>query len=149
MDRLDEQDHRALVGSAAASILTALKRAHYDGERLAELTQDFVGFATGSPVSLPSVDVAQRAPATGYTVPRARLRVQPVVLQSWVVDRPCRGFNFHVHLTPASVAIELRAGTHLLTADEAVRLVRDAMALVRAGGTPTAPRRGPVPQGAA
>lgn len=141
MDRLDRPDQRSLVGSAAASILTALKRGHYDGEQLAALTQDFVGFATGSPVSLPSVDVAQRVPATGRRVSRARLLVRAVVLQSWVVDRPCRGFNFHVSLTPTAVSVELRAGTHLLSARESVRLVDDAMRLVLADGGRAAPGR--------
>jgi hypothetical protein len=52
---------------------------------------------------------------------------------AWVgqVDQRCLSLFFHARLSGSHLAIELRAGSHLLSADDSLALVAGAMTLIR------------------
>ncbi|MCA2211350.1 condensation domain-containing protein [Jidongwangia harbinensis] len=122
----------AAVAGAWSGLLRAQAHAYCDGR---ELTRALAGVFTGPrgyPITAPSVNIlrAETADVPGDeglagTFPEAGATVS---------DRPCAGLNFHVLLSAREVVLELRAGTHLISAASCRELVSASMRLILDGG---------------
>ncbi|WP_100444598.1 condensation domain-containing protein [Glycomyces xiaoerkulensis] len=126
VDAAPDRDPEQAVPAAMRSIVQAMRRAHYNGEDLADHTASFEGFAVDSPVSLPSIDFNYDAPPPRKP-PLEESRDGDLTLQRWLVERPCRGLNFHVYSTDEELTFELRAGTHLISGAEGTALLASLM----------------------
>jgi len=115
-----------LVPAASKATLAALSHAYYDGSALAERARAAGGPGPHPPVSPPSINILHSddssPPGGGHGL--------PATAHTTRADRPCLGLNFHVRLTTASVSVELRAGTHLLSASECRELVAGTLRLL-------------------
>jgi Condensation domain len=133
----DPRDLGRLIPAASSGFLAALKHAYYDGNALSGRQMAAGGSGFQLPVSPPSINVMR----AGATAPQTELgeagsglepehgdgelftRVEQIV-------RPCLGLNFHVRIAAGYVSIELRAGTHLLSAADCLALTASAVELI-------------------
>jgi hypothetical protein len=135
IDVPDPRDLRRLIPAAGLGALTASRHAYYDGDVLADRQRAAGGAGHRLPVAPPSVNVMRMddlAPPDrepGGADGPLRTRVDQV-------GRPCIGLNFHVHLARSHLSIELRAGTHLLSAADSEMLVAGAMTSILDGQSP-------------
>jgi Condensation domain len=118
----DPRDLASAIPEAWSGMLTAMQHARYDGDELSERMRSFDSGGLHVTAGPPSVNVVRTAS------PR-----DEAPETSWVgqVDQRCVSLYFHVRVSESHLAIELRAGTHLLTAAGSLALVTDAMNLMR------------------
>ncbi|GIJ76934.1 Condensation domain-containing protein [Micromonospora phaseoli] len=125
----DPGDLAGVAPAAWSATLHAMRHAYYDGDELSERMPALDSGRRHATVVPPSVNVVPVDELPPAPVPRLSTGDGPAV---WAgqVDSPCLGLDFHVGIGASGLAIELRAGTHLVAGDDAVGLVREAMALI-------------------
>ena len=122
-------DPRDLASAAAAAwpeLIRAQAYAYYDVAALTARMRELDLGRSDLPVTAPSVNLMQ-ADGLGEDGPdREAEEVFPAVLTT-VRPAPCAGLNFHATVSDSELTIELRVGTHLVSAEQSRALVSTIM----------------------
>lgn len=122
-----------VVPHAWQATVAAVQHGYYDPSHLRR-SLNLAG-AQGGPmvVSLPCVNFSELqsfVPEYGPPPSPEDLRGRQFTTWSGEVPRPCAGLNFHVRIVGPCLLVELRAGTHLVSADVCQTLATDVMRLL-------------------
>jgi hypothetical protein len=129
----DPGDLQRVIRAAGLGAMTASRYAYYDDNARVARQRAAGGGGHHLPVTPPSVNVMR----VGESALRPPEDWEPddsegsPRVRGEVVDRPCSGLNFHVQVSASYLAVELRAGTHLLPAADCEALVAGAIRLLR------------------
>ncbi|GAB3984137.1 AMP-binding protein [Plantactinospora veratri] len=112
----------AVVGRAWSGLVRAQAYGYCDHDELTErMTPAQVG-EHGFVVTPPGVNVMQAAAVGDPGLVPATADAFPTVAVH-TLDRPCLGTNFHLAVSESTLTVELRAGVHLLSAEDCRDLV--------------------------
>ncbi|AVT32046.1 hypothetical protein C6361_24090 [Plantactinospora sp. BC1] len=112
----------AVVGRAWSALVRAQAYGYCDHDELTErMTPAQVG-EHGYVVTPPGVNVMQAAAVDDPRLVPATADAFPTVAVH-TLDRPCLGTNFHLAVSESTLTVELRAGVHLLSAEDCRDLV--------------------------
>jgi hypothetical protein len=122
----DPDDLVSAIPDAWSGTLAAMQHAHYDGDELSDRMRSFDSGGVHTTAAPPSVNVVvQDAPSVA-----AGAGAGPWTASVRQVDQRCVSLYFHAHVSESHLSIELRVGSHLVSAGEAEGLVTGAMRLV-------------------
>jgi hypothetical protein len=128
----DPDDLLDVVPDAWLGMVRAMRHGYYNPAQAREKAQAAREDEPPMVVREPSLNIMKgESPAPEYG-PSLTDEVDRRSSAEWFgrVDRPCRGLNFHVTMLDSCLAVELRVGTNLMTADRCQQLAASVMEVV-------------------